>query len=336
MAIDNMVAASGRMRGEAATVNVADLIAAIAAQVAAALPAGDNNIGNVDLASAIPAGENKIGSVDIAPNSGKATATITRPANTTAYDAKDVIGTLPVAAAGVLTFDGAVVDGETVSIGDDVYEFDTDSSVGEGHIAVDVSGGATASAAVTALTAAITASDTQGVGGVDGAGDTVALTADTAGAAGNAITTTTTCANATFAAGTLLGGLDATYLTFDTGLAAGSGFLITGATVEIDAAAVPAGMSTFKLHLYDAAPTAIADNAAFDLPEADRAKYLGYITLAAPIDLGATLWSQNDNLNFNGKLSSAGTTLYGIMTTDGAYTPTSECVKKITLYVVGV
>lgn len=34
MAIDNMVAASGRMRGEAATVNIADLIAAIAAQVA--------------------------------------------------------------------------------------------------------------------------------------------------------------------------------------------------------------------------------------------------------------------------------------------------------------
>jgi len=37
-----------------------------AVQVDAALPAGDNNIGNVDLASAIPAGDNNIGNVDLA------------------------------------------------------------------------------------------------------------------------------------------------------------------------------------------------------------------------------------------------------------------------------
>jgi hypothetical protein len=66
--------------------------------------------------------------------------------------------------------------------------------------------------AVTALVAAITASDTQGVGAVDGAGDTVELTADVAGVAGNAIAISTTMINATFAGGAiaLSGGIDGT------------------------------------------------------------------------------------------------------------------------------
>ena len=115
-----------------------------------------------------------------------------------------------VAASGTLTFTDTVSDGETVTIGDDVYEFDTDASVTEGNILVDVSGGATASAAVTALVAAIVASDTQGVGAADGDGDTVVLTADTAGTAANSIATTETCTNASFGAVTLEGGVDST------------------------------------------------------------------------------------------------------------------------------
>ena len=115
-----------------------------------------------------------------------------------------------VAATGTLTFTSTVSDGETVTIGTDVYEFDTDASVTSGNILVDVSGGATASAAVTALVAAITASDTVGVGGADGAGDTVTLTADTKGTAANSFATTETCANASFGAATLTGGVDGT------------------------------------------------------------------------------------------------------------------------------
>ena len=68
----------------------------------------------------------------------------------------------------------------------------------------------TAGNAITALAAAITASDTEGVGGVDGEGDTLALTADTAGAAGNSITTTTDMANASFGAEHLENGVDGT------------------------------------------------------------------------------------------------------------------------------
>jgi hypothetical protein len=110
-----------------------------------------------------------------------------------------------VAATGIVTFSGAVSDGDTVTIGTDVYEFDTDASVGAGNILVDVSGGATAPAAVTALAAAITASDTQEIGGVDGAGDTVDLTADVKGADWN-IALAKSGTNIAVSAATLTGG----------------------------------------------------------------------------------------------------------------------------------
>ena len=75
-----------------------------------------------------------------------------------------------VAAVGTLTFSGVVADGQTVTIGDDVYEFDNDESVTEGNILVDVTGDLSASAAVTALVNAITASDSEPVSAADGAG----------------------------------------------------------------------------------------------------------------------------------------------------------------------
>ena len=66
--------------------------------------------------------------------------------------------------------------------------------------------------AITALCAAITAHDTQGVGAVDGAGDTVDLTADTAGVVGNAITLAETLVNGSFTGGAavLSGGVNGT------------------------------------------------------------------------------------------------------------------------------
>src|SRR3972149_695770 len=66
--------------------------------------------------------------------------------------------------------------------------------------------------AVTALALAITTSDTQGVGGTDGAGDTVVLLVDTKGVAGNDIVIGETMANGAFAGGAVLlsGGVDGT------------------------------------------------------------------------------------------------------------------------------
>lgn len=108
-------------------------------------------------------------------------------------------------------------------------------------------------------------------------------------------------------------------------------FTITGVTLEFDINAVPSGMGNFRLHLFDAAPTAIADNDAFNLIAADRAKYLGYITLGTPVDLGDTLISCTDTLNFRRKLASASTTIYGVLQTVDAFTPVSEAVMAITI-----
>lgn len=111
---------------------------------------------------------------------------------------------------GTLTFAGVTSDGETVTIGTKVFEFDTDSSVGAGNIAVDVSAGASAAQSVTALVAAIVANAaTLDFTAVDGAGDTVVVTWDYEGAAGN-VASTETCANASWGGATLTGGLSVT------------------------------------------------------------------------------------------------------------------------------
>ncbi len=108
-------------------------------------------------------------------------------------------------------------------------------------------------------------------------------------------------------------------------------FKVVGVTLEIDGTTIIADMAGFTLHLYDTAPTVIADNVAYNLPAGDRAKYLGYITLATPADLGVTLWSQNST-SMIGKLTSVSTSLYGILSTVGNFTPESETVFKVTIY----
>lgn len=71
------------------------------------------------------------------------------------------------ASAGVLRLAAAVKDGETVTIGADVYEIDTDGVVTGGRLAVDVSAGAAVAAQGTlTVTLQPTAGDTMTVGAV--------------------------------------------------------------------------------------------------------------------------------------------------------------------------
>lgn len=118
------------------------------------------------------------------------------------------------AATGTVTFSGSVSDGDIVTIGSRVYEFDTAANPGAitaGRVRVNVNGGATASAAVTALVLAITNDTSAVVTAADGTGDTVDLTAKTtySGAAGNAIVLTKTGTNiAVSGSGTLTNGAD--------------------------------------------------------------------------------------------------------------------------------
>ena len=132
-----------------------------------------------------------------------------------------------------------------------------------------------------------------------------------------------------YAALDVVGTDPAAVMTFATGLTAGKGFAVFGARLRIDVAAIPAGMSSFRLHLFNAAPTAITDNLAFDLIAADRSKYLGYIEISGLLDLGATVWAEVDNINFTGELVTA--SLFGVLQTVAAYTPTASVVKTVTL-----
>jgi hypothetical protein len=64
LTVDGTVAATQSGTWNVGTVTTVTTVSAVTA-ISNALPAGDNNIGNVDLASAIPAGTNNIGDVDV-------------------------------------------------------------------------------------------------------------------------------------------------------------------------------------------------------------------------------------------------------------------------------
>ncbi len=119
---------------------------------------------------------------------------------------------------------------------------------------------------------------------------------------------------------------------------AGGDIVITAVEFEVDTSAVPAGMTQFRLHLYSTSPTAIADNAAFNLPSGDRAKYLGFVEIPTPRDLGDTLYVGTEEGYYwiRKQVRAASGTLYGILETVGSYQPTASVVKKITLRSVQV
>lgn len=97
--------------------------------------------------------------------------------------------------------------------------------------------------------------------------------------------------------------------------------LIQSMALFIANTSVPAGMSAFRVHLYSSSPTAILDNAAFDLVSGDRAAYMGYVDLPAPQDLGSTIYAQVDYPGRLIKLAAASTSLFAQIQTIGAYTP---------------
>ena len=106
--------------------------------------------------------------------------------------------------------------------------------------------------------------------------------------------------------------------------------LITTATLKIDDTAIISGETSYILHLYNITPpSALGDNAAFDLPSGDRASYLGSVNLGTPVDLGSTLYIQTTDIKTQIHLESI--SLFGYLVTVGGYTPTSARVYKVTL-----
>ena len=105
--------------------------------------------------------------------------------------------------------------------------------------------------------------------------------------------------------------------------------LVQSISLVFSDSTVPSGMGAFRIHMYSASPTAIADNAVFDLVSGERANYMGYIDLPAPQDLGSSLYTQVDYPGRLIKLAAASTTLFVELETRGAYTPVSASTVSI-------
>ena len=118
-------------------------------------------------------------------------------------------------------------------------------------------------------------------------------------------------------------------LQFETGLPAGSSGIILSSLVTLNQNAVFSGGAGYYLYLYSASPTAIADNAAYNLPAVDIAKYIGRLTISTLVDLGDTCAANDISHNFDFTLASADTKLYGILSCIGAETTVDA--KTITI-----
>ena len=105
--------------------------------------------------------------------------------------------------------------------------------------------------------------------------------------------------------------------------------LIQSVSLVFSDSSVPSGMSGFRLHLYQTSPTAIADNAVFDLASGERATYMGFVDIPSPADFGSSLYTQVDYVGRLVKLASASTTLYAELETRGAYTPVSASTVDV-------
>ena len=117
--------------------------------------------------------------------------------------------------------------------------------------------------------------------------------------------------------------------------APGSRIIITSATLEIDSSAVISGQTSYLLYLYDVTPpSALGDNAPWDIPAGDRASFLGFVNLGTPVDLGSTLYVQTDGINK--QLVVRGTSLFAYLVTVGAYTPVASIVHVINLHSIVV
>lgn len=105
---------------------------------------------------------------------------------------------------------------------------------------------------------------------------------------------------------------------FSLGAPSGCVFMITDADFYIDGGTAEA--TAWRLHLYNVTPpSALADDAAWDVPSGDRSAYIGYIDLGTAVDLGATQAIQNAGVNRSVKLS--GTSVFGYLVNLSTLTP---------------
>lgn len=160
----------------------------------------------------------------------------------------------------------------------------------------------------------------------------------TGAAYGSQITLTRPADTSAYAANDVLGAATASSAALQfagIGPVAGGEVMLTTVQFEIDTSAIPSGMTGFRLYLYNSVPpSALGDNAVWDLLSTDRASFLGYVDLGSPVDLGSTLYVETLQINKQVAVPVGGA-LFGYLVTFGAYTPASASVHKITLHAAG-
>lgn len=140
----------------------------------------------------------------------------------------------------------------------------------------------------------------------------------------------------TYAAGSVIGTATSALHELTNIGSAGGHVMLSDLLLLIYRDTLPSGMSTFRLHLYDAQPDARADGAAWDLASAgDRSKYLTYIDIDIPLDLGSTLCVTMADVNRRVKLADGSTSLWAQLQTIGSFTPASGTTKRLVLGAFG-
>lgn len=159
--------------------------------------------------------------------------------------------------------------------------------------------------------------------------NTGSLTVD--GKAYRVTTTITRPSNTTaYTAGDVVGSTNGSAILTLSGIGPSGGYvLVQSAALIFSDSTVPAGMGAFRVHVYSTSPTAIADNAPFDLVSGDRASYMGYVDLSAPQDLGSTIYTQVDYPGRLLKLAAASNTFFVEIETRNAYTPVSASTIEL-------
>lgn len=111
----------------------------------------------------------------------------------------------------------------------------------------------------------------------------------------------------------------------------GGSINIISTELMVEHTAVISGETSYTLHLYSVTPpSALADNAVFDIPTGDRTSYLGSLALGTPVDLGSTLYVQVSNIQKQVKIA-AGGSLFAYLVTAGPFTAT-VAARKVTIH----
>lgn len=175
------------------------------------------------------------------------------------------------------------------------------------------------------------------VGGRTPGGLAVPLAASASGFTPIAPAGVSASASFTPAAGAYLGGdlMDVAKqfsFTFGDGSAVPSNslLLLRNSILKIGVTAVPSGQTSYTLRCYSVTPpSAQADNAAWTLASGDLASYRGTIALGTPVDLGDGLYVET--LYINKEIRLVGSSFWGVLLTDGAFTSTTA-VRSVELH----